>query len=307
MRSTWPSHWRGHEARAKRNQAARYHYPARLPMSPELQHVLPTATERSPFASRIRLLLLRVASGELSADEAAASLRHLPFSDLGFARVDHHRELRQGTCEIVYAEGKTAEQLEAIVVQLLDQNQGPILVTRALPEHFEVMRTLASAARVPLREDLLARSTAMLRGLPRPHGRVLIVTAGTADLPVAREAALTATVLGTSVELEADVGVAGLHRLLALGDQLSAADAVVVVAGMEGALASVVGGLVPCLVIACPTSVGYGASFGGLAALLTMLSSCVPGVVTVNIDDGVGAGYAAGLVARNSANRNAQS
>jgi NCAIR mutase (PurE)-related protein len=260
-----------------------------------------TSAASSPFEERLRDLLARVAAGEVSDEEAARRLRDLPFADLGFAKVDHHRELRQGACEIVYASGKTVLQVEGIVRQLLGGNSGPVLVTRADDEQLRAIRALADDARFPV--DVRPRSGAIgiLRNVPAPTGRVLVVTAGTSDLPVAEEAALTASVLGAGVEVIGDVGVAGLHRIAAIRDELEAADAVVVVAGMEGALASVVGGLAPCPVIACPTSVGYGASFGGLAALLSMLSSCTPGVVCVDIDDGVGAGYSAALIARRSA------
>ncbi|HXN03799.1 MAG TPA: nickel pincer cofactor biosynthesis protein LarB [Candidatus Acidoferrum sp.] len=240
---------------------------------------------------------MSVAERNTTVEEATDRLRDLAFSDLGFARVDHHRELRQGVCEVVYAEGKTIVQLVAIVKRLLDRNLGTILVTRAATDQVAALRPLAAAAGLPLRETR-SGAVAIMRQATRPAGQVLILTGGTADLPVAEEAALTAAVVGAEVELQADVGVAGLHRLAAIRPALDQADVVVVVAGMEGALASVVGGLVACPVIACPTSVGYGASFGGLAALLSMLSSCAPGVVCVNIDDGVGAGYAAGLIAR---------
>ncbi|MBI4258976.1 MAG: nickel pincer cofactor biosynthesis protein LarB [Actinobacteria bacterium] len=252
----------------------------------------------TPFEARIRALLAGVAEGTVSPEEAAERLRDLPFADLGFARVDHHRELRQGLPEIVYAERKTVEETAAIARQLLVGNDGPVLVTRAGPEHRAAVRAVAEAEGLPVDERPRAGALAILRNLPAPRGRVAVVTAGTADLPVAEEAALTATVMGTSVETVADVGVAGLHRVASVRDRLTEADAVVVMAGMEGALASVVGGLVARPVIACPTSVGYGASFGGLAALLAMLSSCTPGVVAVDIDDGVGAGYVAALIAR---------
>jgi NCAIR mutase (PurE)-related protein len=252
----------------------------------------------TPFQARLRALLASVASGESTPEEAAEALRDLPFADLGFARVDHHRELRQGACEIVYAPGKTADQLGGILRQLLVGNDGPILVTRAEPAQAAVVRSQAAAFDVPVEERNRSGTLALVRNVPPPSGRVLILTAGTSDLPIAEEAALTAEVMGAGVEVLADAGVAGMHRLAAIRGDLDAADAIVVVAGMEGALPSVVGGLVARPVIACPTSVGYGASFGGLAALLSMLSSCTPGVVCVNIDDGVGAGYAAALIAR---------
>jgi NCAIR mutase (PurE)-related protein len=238
-----------------------------------------------------------------SAEDAAEALRDLPFADLGFAKVDHHRELRQGVCEIVYAQPKSAEEVQAIVEKLIEGNEGPILVTRAFGEHAAVVRRVARRAGLPVEERPRSGALAILRGVPEPSGLVLIVTAGTADLPVAEEAELVASLLGAGVEVVADVGVAGLHRLMAVRDRIRDADAVVVVAGMEGALASVVGGLATGPVIACPTSVGYGASFGGLAALLSMLSSCTPGTVCVDIDDGVGAGYSAALIARRPGGR----
>ncbi len=252
----------------------------------------------TPFERRLRSLLRGVAEGGITAEQAAAVLRDLPFADLGFARVDHHRELRQGSCEIVYGSGKSAGQVEAIVHQLLEGNEGPVLVTRTGPEQAAAVRAEAAAAGLDVLERPSCGALAILRNVPTPAGLVLVVTAGTSDLGVAEEAVLTATVMGTDVEMVADVGVAGLHRLAAVRTELEAADAIVVVAGMEGALPSVVGGLVARPVIACPTSVGYGASFGGLAALLAMLSSCTPGVACVNIDDGVGAGYVAAMIAR---------
>jgi len=236
----------------------------------------------------------------MGAEEAEATLRDLPFADLGFAKVDHHRELRQGACEIVFARGKTPDQVEGIVRQLIVGNVGPILVTRADPEQIERVRALTKLRELPVSEPTASGAIAILRNVPSPVGRAVIVTAGTADIPVAEEAHLTATLMGAGAEVITDVGVAGLHRIAAVRDRLDDADVVVVIAGMEGALASVVGGLVSCPVIACPTSVGYGASFGGLAALLAMLSSCTPGVMCVDIDDGVGAGYVAALIARRS-------
>ena len=255
----------------------------------------------TPFQARLRSLLSAVAEGEITVADAARSLRDLPFADLGFARIDHHRELRQGACEIVYAPGKTADQVGSIVRELLAGNEGPVLVTRAGPDHARAARAAAADHGLHVTERSGAGALAILRNVPLPAGNVLVLTAGTSDLPVAEEAVLTATVLGAGVRLLPDVGVAGLHRLAAIRSDLEFADAIVVVAGMEGALPSVVGGLVARPVIACPTSVGYGASFGGLAALLAMLSSCTPGVVCVNIDDGVGAGYVAALIARRTA------
>ena len=253
---------------------------------------------RSPYESRLHLLVHGVADGTVPPDQAIGALRDLPFADLGFARVDHHRELRQGQCEIVFAEGKTESQVTAIVGQLLGGNDGPVLVSRASISQVAAVRALAQREGLGVREAVRAGTVAILRNVPEPRGEVLILTAGTSDLPVAEEAELTAGILGARTELVADVGVAGVHRVVAVRDRIETADVVIVLAGMEGALASVVGGLASCPVIACPTSVGYGASFGGLAALLAMLSSCTPGVVCVDIDDGIGAGYAAALIAR---------
>ena len=257
----------------------------------------PAATG-SPFERELRGLLAEVAGGRVSADAAARRLRDLPFSDLGFARVDHHRELRQGACEIVFGLGKTPEQVEGIVRRLIEVNRGPVLLTRAGRDQVASVARVAAEAGLPIEDHPACGAVAIVRDVPSPRGRALVLTAGTADLPVADEVALTARLLGAGVELVADVGVAGLHRVAAVRRRIEAADVVVVVAGMEGALASVVGGLATGPVIACPTSVGYGASFGGLAALLGMLSSCTPGVVCVDIDDGVGAGYTAALIAR---------
>ena len=255
------------------------------------------------YEARLADLLARVSSGEVSPGDAVRELRDLPFSDLGFAKVDHHRELRQGACEIVYAEGKTPEEVRSIVERLLSGNEGPILVSRTSPEHVDAVRAAAAGSPVEILERPRARCIALRRNVPPPAGSVLIVTAGTSDLGVAEEAELTASLLGAETEIVADVGVAGLHRLAVVQPMLAAADAVVVIAGMEGALASVVGGIAACPVIACPTSVGYGASLGGLAALLSMLSSCAPGVACVNVDDGVGAGTIAAMIARQSSSR----
>jgi NCAIR mutase (PurE)-related protein len=253
------------------------------------------------YAERLRILLDAVASGEVSAAVASDELRDLPFADLGFARVDLHRELRQGACEIVYGAGKTVAEVEGIVRRLLESNVGPVLVTRADEAQRAVVRASATRHGLPVDERPRAGAIAITRNVPVAVGRVLVVTAGTSDQPVSEEVELTASVLGAEVERIIDVGVAGLHRLAAVRDRLDSADVVVVVAGMEGALASVVGGLVARPVIACPTSVGYGSNFGGLAALLSMLSSCAPGVVCVGIDDGVGAGYSAAMIARRTA------
>lgn len=255
----------------------------------------------SAYETRLSNLLRRVSIGDVTPRDAVEELRDLPFSDLGFAKVDHHRELRQGACEIVYAEGKTPAEVRSIVTRLLERNDGPLLVTRASAEHVEAVHEVAAGIDVEIVERSRARCIALRRNGSAARGMVLVITAGTSDLPVAEEAELTASLLGARAEIVADVGVAGLHRISAAQPSLASANAVVVVAGMEGALASVVGGMAACPVIACPTSVGYGASFGGLAALLSMLSSCAPGVAVVNVDDGVGAGYIAAMIARSAA------
>jgi NCAIR mutase (PurE)-related protein len=257
-----------------------------------------TTSADTPLTGRLRRLLEDVRDGRTTADVALVALRDLPFSDLGFARLDHHRELRQGSVEFVYAPGKTVDQVGAIVERLLDANEGSVLVTRVDAD--SAARVAAIARRRGLRAlvDDAARVAAILREVPEPRGRLLILAAGTADLPVAREAQIVARLLGAGTRLIVDVGVAGVHRLLAELPVIRAADAIVAVAGMEGALPSVVGGLSAVPVIACPTSVGYGASFGGLAALLSMLASCVPGTAVVGIDDGVGAGTVGALIVR---------
>lgn len=235
---------------------------------------------------RLRTLLEHVAQGGLSVEDALAALRDLPYQDLGFARVDHHRALRKGFPEVVFCTGKTPEQVATIVRSLA--TRGRVLATRASEAHYNAVR-----AQVPdAVYHALARAITVGEMPPAPDAPYgVVLAAGTADLPVAEEAALTARMLGTRVETRYDVGVAGLHRLLEHLPLLQGARATVVVAGMEGALPSVVGGLVACPVIAVPTSVGYGAHFGGLAPLLTMLNTCAPGVAVVNIDNGFGAGY----------------
>lgn len=243
--------------------------------------------------ARLRQLLERVRSGDTSVAEALAWLRDLPFEDLGFARVDHHRALRRGIPETVFCQGKTPQQVAAIVARLAARHER-VLATRADPEVFEAVRAVAPAATYhPLGRVIIVGN---LPPVPPDAPFVLIVSAGTSDLPVAEEAALTVQVCGSRVEQLNDVGVSGLHRLLDARALLQTANVAVVVAGMEGALPSVVGGLVACPVVAVPTSVGYGASFGGLAALLAMLNSCAPGVTVVNIDNGYGAGYSAHLI-----------
>ena len=237
-------------------------------------------------------LLERVRRGETDTAEAAALIAAEPVTDLGFAHVDHHRELRKGLPEVVYCEGKPRETLQPIVQSLLEKNAGSVLLTRASEDAYLSLRESYPEAEY----HPLARLIVIRRERKELAGKVVVVTGGTADIPVAEEAALTAELTGNYVERLYDVGVAGVHRLLSHGGIFRDAYVVVVVAGMEGALASIVGGLVSCPVIAVPTSVGYGASFGGLAALLTMLNSCAPGVSVVNIDNGFGAGYMAHLI-----------
>jgi hypothetical protein len=232
----------------------------------------------------IEQLLQHVRQGQVSVEQALQRLRSLPFEDLGFASLDHHRSLRQGFPEVVLCEGKTTVQVVAIARALI-KKQGPFLATRADPAVARAIRRLDRRARY-YRD---ARIVAIHHSRQKQVGQILVVTAGTADVPVAEEARVTAEVMGSHVERLYDVGVAGIHRLLGKKDRLFDARVVIVVAGMDGVLPSVVGGLVQCPVIAVPTSRGYGASFGGVAALLTMLNSCAAGVGVMNIDNGFGA------------------
>lgn len=242
----------------------------------------------------IRLLLENIKGQKLSIEEGVEQLKILPFEDLGFAKVDYHRKLRQGFAEVIYCAGKTKEQIVAIAEKLSEQGGGNVLATRATPEVYEAVLTKIPDAQY----HPLARTIMIRRGKQEDRGNILVLSAGTSDLPVAEEAAITAEMMGNHVERVYDTGVAGIHRLLSQTEKLRYARVIVVVAGMEGALASVVGGLVDKPVIAVPTSVGYGANFGGLSALLAMLNSCASGVSVVNIDNGFGAGYQAGLINR---------
>jgi NCAIR mutase (PurE)-related protein len=242
---------------------------------------------------RLREILAQVAAGTHTPESALEQLRHLPFEDLGFAKVDHHRSLRKGFPEVVFGEGKTIEQIVSIARRLRDAGQN-VLVTRLDSE-----RAAKVVAELPDFTYSPDGRLAFFHQTPpgaKGRGMILVAAAGTADLPVAEEAALTAELMGNRLERIYDVGVAGIHRLFAHHEKLRQASVVIVVAGMEGALPSVVGGLVDKPVIAVPTSVGYGASFGGLAALLAMLNSCAAGVTVVNIDNGFGAGVAASLI-----------
>jgi pyridinium-3,5-biscarboxylic acid mononucleotide synthase len=248
--------------------------------------------------SALRALLESVKRGDLPVDHALDQLRDLPYADLGFANVEHHRALRTGLPEVVFGSGKTLEQIVGIVSELRDKGQGA-LVTRVDPD--KAIGLLRAFPR--LEHNAIARTAFLPSGpiVPRGQGTVLVISAGTSDQPVAAEALVTLRVFGNQVAELHDVGVAGLHRLLARRELLYSANVIIVIAGMEGALASVVGGLVGRPVIAVPTSVGYGASFGGIAALLSMLNSCASGVTVVNIDNGFGAGLFAARVARRTA------
>ncbi len=246
-----------------------------------------------------RQILEQLQSGAISVDEALLALKKAPFADIGYAKVDLHRKLRQGAAEVVYGAGKTVEQIAGILNTMLQNGQDRVLITRLDAEKAEAL-----AGRFPLRYDAAAR-IATLGEAPRPDGLgyVVVATGGTSDVPVAEEAAMTAEFLGSRVVRLYDVGVAGLHRVLSHLDELMGASVVVAIAGMEGALASVLGGLVDCPVIAVPTSVGYGASFHGVSALLSMLNSCASGVSVVNIDNGFGAGFLANRINHMEAKR----
>jgi NCAIR mutase (PurE)-related protein len=243
---------------------------------------------------KIRELLEALQQGDLDIDAAMARLKNLPYEDLGFARIDTHRSMRRGFPEVIYCEHKTPEQIRKIVEAMLSHNR-VILGMRAGPEVPKALEGLNATVRYHVE----ARAV-VIGEMPeaRTKGSILVISAGTADIPVAEEAALTARAMGNPVDRLYDVGVAGVHRLLGSRDKLFAARVLVVVAGMEGALPGVVGGLVDRPVVAVPTSIGYGASFQGLSALLTMLSTCVPGVAVVNIDNGFGAGYLASMINR---------
>ncbi|MCQ2503353.1 MAG: nickel pincer cofactor biosynthesis protein LarB [Saccharofermentans sp.] len=237
-----------------------------------------------------REILEKVASGEMTPEEAEIRLKMKPFVDLGFAKPDLHRGIRQGIPEVIYGEGKTPEQIDKITGSLLEAGQKTVIITRLTEEK-------AGELTVPVKYYKEARiAAAGIIPEVSAKGTIVVATAGTSDLPVAEEAAVTAELLGNRVQRIYDVGVSGIQRLLSHTEELMSASVVIAIAGMEGALASVIGGLVDCPVIAVPTSVGYGASFEGLAALLSMLNSCASGVTTVNIDNGFGAGYSASMI-----------
>ena len=242
---------------------------------------------------KLRTLLEEVKGGEIAVDDALQSLRTLPFEDLGFSKIDHHRQLRTGFPEVIFCQGKTIEHVKQISERILAAGH-PLLATRATPDMYEAVKAIQPAARY----NDLGRTITVSKSEEEGTPGILVVSAGTSDLPVAEEAAETALMMGNAPERLYDVGVAGLHRLISNHEKLLTARVIIVIAGMEGALPSVVGGLVDCPVIAVPTSIGYGASFGGLAALLGMLNSCASGVTVVNIDNGFGAGYSASLINR---------
>jgi len=237
-------------------------------------------------------ILKKIKTGALSPEDALLKLCTEPFENLGYARIDHHRELRQGIPEVIYGAGKTAEQISGIASAMLEKGQGLILITRLPAEIAETIKEKFS-----LRYEKIAK-VGIIGEMPKPSGigQIVVATGGTSDMPVAEEAALTAEVLGNEVVRLYDVGVAGVHRLLSRLDIIMNAQVIISIAGMEGALTSVMGGLADCPVIGVPTSVGYGASFGGIAALLSMLNSCASGVSVVNIDNGFGAGYLASMI-----------
>lgn len=251
--------------------------------------------------NQLHELLQKVAEGEVGVNEAAARLSLAPFDDLGYAKPDFLRGMRTGASEVIYGEGKTAHQIAGIVGSLVQAEQRRVLVTRVDSGKAQDVTDLLAhdehLCGVPVTYDAVSRIL-LVGGKPAPdgNGTVVVACAGTSDLYCAEEAALTAEMMGSSVERVYDVGVAGIHRLLAYAPLFQRASAVVAVAGMEGALASVIGGLCPCPVIACPTSVGYGASLGGISALLAMLNSCASGTSVVNIDNGFGAGFQAALI-----------
>jgi NCAIR mutase (PurE)-related protein len=243
---------------------------------------------------QIRTLLESVRSGAVDVETAVERMRHLPFEDLGFAKVDHHRALRHGMPEVIFAKGKTPDQVAEIASRLLSKAPN-VLITRADAATADCVRArVPQAEYFPLSGALRVWCDRKIQG----KGKIAVISAGTSDIPVAEEAQITAEVMGNEVEAIFDIGVAGIHRLMNNRERLMGARVIVVCAGMEGALPSVVGGLVSCPVIAVPTSVGYGASFQGLAALLGMLNSCASNVTVVNIDNGFGAGYVASLINR---------
>lgn len=246
--------------------------------------------------NKIQDLLENVKNGTIGIDEALTALKTLPYEDMGFAMVDNHRALRKGYPEVIFCRGKTIEQIKSIVEKLSENHQS-IIATRAGREVYEAVKKIEKKIKKDIKYNEVAQI--ILVGEPditEARGQILVVTAGTADIPVAEEAAQTAEILGNKVERLYDAGVAGIHRLFGNIDKVFDAKVIIVIAGMDGALPSIIGGLVDKPVIAVPTSVGYGASFNGLSALLTMLNSCAPGIAVLNIDNGFGAGYFASMI-----------
>ncbi len=242
--------------------------------------------------TEIKNILNAVKEGSLSVDDALLAIKKEPFEDIGYAKVDLHRKIRQGAAEVIYGAGKTPEQIIGIVDTMKKNGQDTILITRLSPESAKI---ISEKHQLDYRENAKA---GIIGEMPKPFGigKIVVATGGTSDIPVAEEAAITAEIHGNEVTRLYDVGVAGLHRLLAHLDEIMSASVIIAIAGMEGALASAIGGIADCPVIAVPTSVGYGASFGGLSALLSMLNSCASGVSVVNIDNGFGAGYLASMI-----------
>lgn len=244
------------------------------------------------MSSDIRDILQGVHDGNISVDDALLELKQQPFTELGYAKIDLHRKVRQGAGEVVYGAGKTAEQITGILTAMAENGQKNVLITRMSPEKAAAVKQVHPIFYDPLSQIGILGENAPPRGM----GTIVVATGGTSDMAVAEEAALTAQFLGNDVLRLYDVGVAGIHRLLSHTQELMSASVIIAVAGMEGALASVIGGLVECPVIAVPTSVGYGAAFGGMAALLSMLNSCASGTAVVNIDNGFGAGFMASTI-----------
>lgn len=237
-------------------------------------------------------ILEKVRDGSLSVDDALLMIKTQPFEDIGFAKIDHHRKVRQGAAEVIYGAGKTPPQIIKITSSLLESGEETVIITRLSEEAAEEIKK-------EINIDYYKEARIAIAGkMPSPDGigKIVVATGGTSDIPVAEEAAVTAQALGNEVIRLYDVGVAGLHRLLSHKEEIMSASVIIAIAGMEGALASVIGGLADCPVIAVPTSVGYGASFGGISALLSMLNSCASGVTVVNIDNGFGAGYTASMI-----------
>lgn len=242
--------------------------------------------------SEIKSILQAVKDGTVSVDDALLQLKQQPFADIGYAKVDLHRKVRQGTAEVIYGAGKTAEQILGIVERMVENEQKTVMITRLSRKKAELLQKLPNFCYHPTAQFGLVGAAPAPDGL----GTILVMTGGTSDIPVAEEAALTAEALGNRVQRLYDVGVSGIHRLLSHMEQIMSASVIIAIAGMEGALASVIGGLADCPIIAVPTSVGYGAAFEGMAALLSMLNSCASGVGVVNIDNGFGAGYLAAMI-----------